>query len=69
MTPDEFVTRLDEENQALLRRLEPEATLKPEAGGDSVAVSNVCQLIVWAKSALVSKRRSAPWRGPLMGRR
>jgi len=34
MTAEEFVTALDEENQALLRRLEPEATLRPEVEGD-----------------------------------
>ena len=34
MTSEEFVTALDEENQALLRPLEPEATLRPEVEGD-----------------------------------
>ncbi|MBI2527008.1 MAG: ferritin-like domain-containing protein [Candidatus Rokubacteria bacterium] len=34
MTAEEFVLALDEENQATLRRLEPEATLRPEVEGD-----------------------------------
>jgi hypothetical protein len=34
MTPEEFVGALDTENQAVLRRLEPEATLKPEVAGN-----------------------------------
>jgi uncharacterized ferritin-like protein (DUF455 family) len=34
MTPEEFVAALDTENQAVLRRLEPEATLKPEVSGN-----------------------------------
>jgi len=34
LTSEEFVTALDEENQALLRPLEPEATLRPEVEGD-----------------------------------
>lgn len=33
MTAAEFVAQLDESNQAVLRRLEPEATLKPEVSG------------------------------------
>ena len=33
MTAREFVAQLDETNQAVLRRLEPEATLKPEVSG------------------------------------
>ena len=33
MTAAEFVAQLDETNQAVLRRLEPEATLKPECRG------------------------------------
>ena len=39
MTAEEFVTALDEENQALLRRLEPEATLQPEVEGDLTVTS------------------------------
>jgi hypothetical protein len=34
MTPEEFVGALDAENQAVLRRLEPDATLKPEVSGN-----------------------------------
>ncbi len=34
MTADEFVRELEEQNQAVLRRLEPEATLTPEVSGD-----------------------------------
>jgi hypothetical protein len=33
VTAEEFVTRLDAENQAQLRNLEPDATLKPEVDG------------------------------------
>jgi hypothetical protein len=33
VTAEEFVTALDAENQALLRALEPDATLKPEVDG------------------------------------
>ena len=33
MTPEEFVAALDADNQALLRALEPDATLKPEVDG------------------------------------
>ena len=33
MTAEEFVARLDADNQALLRGLEPDATLKPEVDG------------------------------------
>ncbi|HEV8439367.1 MAG TPA: ferritin-like domain-containing protein [Methylomirabilota bacterium] len=34
MMAEEFVKELDERNQAILKRLEPEATLKPEVSGD-----------------------------------
>jgi uncharacterized ferritin-like protein (DUF455 family) len=34
VTAEEFVDDLDRHNQAILKRLDPEATLKPEAAGD-----------------------------------
>jgi 1,2-phenylacetyl-CoA epoxidase catalytic subunit len=34
VTAEEFVRGLDEQTQAILRRLEPEATLRPEVSGD-----------------------------------
>ena len=43
MTAQEFVQALDRENQALLRRLEPEATLKPEVEG-SLTVLNLLKV-------------------------
>jgi uncharacterized ferritin-like protein (DUF455 family) len=58
MTPDEFVTRLDEENQALLRRLEPEATLKPEAGGD-LTVLNLLKIAL--KNEIEATEIAARW--------
>jgi uncharacterized ferritin-like protein (DUF455 family) len=39
MTAEEFVARLDEENQALLRRLAPDDTLRPEVEGDLTVVN------------------------------
>ncbi len=43
MTAAEFVAALDEETQALLRRLEPEATLRPEVEGD-LSVTNLLKV-------------------------
>jgi uncharacterized ferritin-like protein (DUF455 family) len=43
MTPEAFVAELDERNQALLRRLAPEATLKPEVEGD-LTVTNLLKV-------------------------
>jgi bacterioferritin (cytochrome b1) len=39
MTAEEFVKELDERNQALLRRLAPDATLAPEVEGDLTVVN------------------------------
>ena len=43
MTAAEFVAQLDEANQAVLRRLEPEATLKPEVTG-TLTVTNLLKV-------------------------
>jgi len=34
MTAEEFVIDLDGRNQTILKRLDPESTLKPEVAGD-----------------------------------
>jgi uncharacterized ferritin-like protein (DUF455 family) len=39
MTAEEFVRRLDADNQALLGRLQPDETLKPEVEGDLTVVN------------------------------
>jgi len=39
LTPEQFVAELDERNQALLRRLAPDATLAPEVQGDLTVVN------------------------------
>ena len=39
LTPEQFVAELDERNQALLRRLAPDATLAPEVDGDLTVVN------------------------------
>ena len=43
MTAAEFVAALDERNQAVLRRLEPDATLTPEVTGD-LTVTNLLKV-------------------------
>jgi DNA-binding ferritin-like protein len=43
VTAREFVAQLDETNQAVLRRLEPEATLKPEVSG-ALNVTNLLKV-------------------------
>ena len=58
MTAEEFVAKLDAENQVLLRGLEPDATLKPEIQG----ALNVPNLL---KVALAT--RSRPPRSPPAG--
>jgi 1,2-phenylacetyl-CoA epoxidase catalytic subunit len=58
MTAAEFVRRLGEENQALLRRLEPEATLRPEVEGDLTVVS---LLKVAAKNEIEATEIAARW--------
>jgi uncharacterized ferritin-like protein (DUF455 family) len=39
LTPEQFVAELDERNQALLRRLAPDATLAPEVEGELTVVN------------------------------
>ena len=39
MTPEEFVRDLDARNQAVLKRLDPDATLKPEVQGELTVVN------------------------------
>jgi len=58
MTPQEFVAELDERNQALLRRLEPEATLAPEVAGDLTVVN---LLKVALKNEIEATEIAARW--------
>ena len=58
MNADEFVTRLGAENQALLDRLAPEATLKPEVKGD---LSVVNLLKVALKNEIEATEIAARW--------
>ncbi|HEX4995588.1 MAG TPA: ferritin-like domain-containing protein [Methylomirabilota bacterium] len=58
MTAAEFVAQLDEANQAVLRRLEPEATLKPEVSGNL----NVMNLLkVALKNEIEATEIAARW--------
>lgn len=58
MTAAEFVAQLDETNQAVLRRLEPEATLKPEVTGNL----NVMNLLkVALKNEIEATEIAARW--------
>jgi DNA-binding ferritin-like protein len=58
MTAEEFVKDLDERNQAVLRRLEPDATLKPEVSGDL----NVLKLLkVALKNEVEATEIAARW--------
>ena len=58
MTAQEFVRELDERNQAVLRRLEPEATLAPEVSGDL----NVINLLkVALKNEVEATEIAARW--------
>ena len=58
MTAEEFVRELDERNQAVLRRLEPDATLKPEVSGDL----NVLNLLkVALKNEVEATEIAARW--------
>ena len=58
MTAEEFVRELDEQNQAVLRRLEPEATLAPEVSGDL----NVLNLLkVALKNEVEATEIAARW--------
>jgi uncharacterized ferritin-like protein (DUF455 family) len=58
VTAEEFVNDLDERNQAVLRRLEPEATLRPEVSGDL----NVLNLLkVALKNEIEATEIAARW--------
>jgi bacterioferritin (cytochrome b1) len=58
MTADEFVKELDERNQAVLRRLEPDATLRPEVSGEL----NVLNLLkVALKNEIEATEIAARW--------
>jgi len=58
MTAEEFVRELDEQNQTVLRRLEPEATLKPEVSGNL----NVVNLLkVALKNEIEATEIAARW--------
>ena len=58
MTAAEFVAALAEENQALLRRLEPEATLRPEVEGD---LSVINMLKVALRNEVEATEIAARW--------
>ena len=58
MTAEEFVARLDAENQALLRRLEPDATLRPEAAGD-LSIVNLLKIAL--KNEIEATEIAARW--------
>ena len=58
MTAQEFVQALDRENQALLRRLEPESTLKPEVEG-SLTVLNLLKVAL--KNEVEATEIAARW--------
>src|SRR5215831_7614688 len=58
MTAEEFVKELDVRNQAILKRLEPEATLRPEVSGDL----NVLNLLkVALKNEIEATEIAARW--------
>jgi bacterioferritin (cytochrome b1) len=58
MTADEFVQRLDADNRALLGRLQPDDTLKPEAEGD-LTVTNLLKVAL--KNELEATEIAARW--------
>jgi 1,2-phenylacetyl-CoA epoxidase catalytic subunit len=58
MTAAEFVEELERENQALLRNLEPGATLKPEAAGD-LTVLNLLKIAL--KNEIEATEIAARW--------
>ena len=58
LTPAEFVAELDERNQALLRRLAPDATLAPEVEGDLTVVN---LLKVALKNEIEATEIAARW--------
>src|SRR5262249_36966936 len=58
MSPDEFVKELDARNEAILRRLQPDATLRPEVSGDL----NVVNLLkVALKNEIEATEIAARW--------
>ena len=78
MTAEEFVAELDADNQALLRGLEPDATLKPEIDGPlnvpnllKVALKNEIEATEIAARWLVTTDdvRGEAGAGPAGGRR
>jgi len=58
VTAAEFVAELDETNQAVLRRLEPEATLKPEVSG-TLNVMNLLKVAL--KNEIEATEIAARW--------
>jgi uncharacterized ferritin-like protein (DUF455 family) len=58
MTAEEFVRELDARNQAVLRRLEPEATLRPEVSG-SLNVTNLLRVAL--KNEIEATEIAARW--------
>ncbi len=58
MTADEFVRRLDDENQKLLGRLAPDDTLKPEVAGELTVVN---LLKVALKNEIEATEIAARW--------
>jgi 1,2-phenylacetyl-CoA epoxidase catalytic subunit len=58
VTPAEFVASLDESNQAVLRRLEPDATLKPEVTG-ALNVTNLLKVAL--KNEIEATEIAARW--------
>ena len=58
MTAAEFVAQLDETNQAVLRRLEPDATLKPEVTG-ALNVTNLLKVAL--KNEIEATEIAARW--------
>ena len=66
MTAEEFVARLDADNQRLLRQLAPDETLRPEVEGDL----NVLNLLKVALKNEIEPPRSprAGWSRPTTSR-
>jgi uncharacterized ferritin-like protein (DUF455 family) len=58
MTPEEFVQDLDARNQAVLKRLDPDATLKPEVTGD-LTVLNLLKVAL--KNEIEATEIAARW--------
>jgi hypothetical protein len=58
VTPEEFVRDLAAENQALLERLQPDDTLKPEVEGDLTVVN---LLVVALKNEIEATEIAARW--------